>query len=284
LTQQNQDDEQAKAEEARLAAEEATDEDDFGETEEVEAKEPAAAAVGAPRRGKRREKGPSRRTVSREDRRRRSASRKTRKRTLYGLGGGAIALMLIAGLFLPNIGLNNGNQTTNDDGSGSVTSQGDLPSVGTPFAIQTGSVIETGAAHAAYSSNPPTSGPRYEEGVEWGVYAESQADEAVVRNLEQGGVVVNHNLTNQVDIDDLRSYLQSQPGYPGCFVMQPYESVAAESVTLTSWGWSESYTGVDRLSMEAFVEDHRNDGPLFLSNTCGADTALEAAAPLDDEG
>jgi hypothetical protein len=281
LTQQNQDDDQAKAEEARLAADEATDEDDFGETEVVEAKEPAAVAVAAPRRGTRREKGPSRRTVSREDRRRRSASRKTRRRTLYGLGGGSIALMLIAGLFLPNVGL--GNTGTTDNGSGSVTSQGDLPSVGTPFAIQAASVIEAGAAHAAYSSNPPTSGPRYEEGIEWGVHAESQADEAVVRNLEQGGVVVNYNLTDQVQIDDLTSYLESQPGYPGCFIMQPYESVAAGSVTLTSWGWSESYTGVDQLSMEAFVEDHRNDGPLFLGNTCGADTTIEAAAPVDPD-
>ena len=277
MTQQ-QDDEQAKAGEARLAAEEATDEDDFGEFKEDEVEEPAAVAVGASGRGKRRERGPSRRTVIREDRRRRSAGRKTRKRTLYGLGGGLIAAMLIAGLFLPSAGLGSGGRNANTgDGSDSSTSQGDLASVGTSVPIQTASVIEPGAAHGAYNSTPPTSGPRWEEAVDWGVYDVAQADEAVVRNLEQGGVVVNHNLTDQAAIDDLTSYVEAQVGYPGCFVMQPYEAVAPGSVTLTSWGWSESYTGVDRLSMETFVQDHRNNGPLFLGNTCGSDSVVEDA-------
>jgi hypothetical protein len=277
LTQQNQDDEPAKAEEARLAAEEATDEDDFGEIEE-EAEQPAAVAVDAPARGRRPEKGPSRRTIIREDRRRRSAARRTRKRTFYGLGGGAIALMLIAGLFLPSTGLGSGTNSSNGD---SATAQGDLPSVGTAFPIQAASVITTGAAHEAYTSNPPTSGPRWEDAVEWGVYDEPQADEAVVRNLEQGGVVVNYNLIDQAQIVDLTSYLEAQPGYPGCFVLQPYESINAGTVTLTSWGWSESYTGVDRLSMQPFVDDHLNDGPLFLGNTCGAETTIDGAAPAD---
>lgn len=277
MTQQ-QDDKQAKAEEARRAAEETSDEEGFGEFEENEDEEPAAVAAGAPDRGRHRERGPSRRTVIREDRRRRSAARKTRKRTLYGLGGGLIAAMLIAGLFLPSAGLGSGGGNANtSDGSDSSTSQGDLASVGTSFPIQTGSVIEPGAAHVAYNSTPPTSGPRWEEAADWGVYDVAQADEAIVRNLEQGGVVVNHNLTNQAEIVDLTSYVEAQVGYPGCFVMQPYEAVAPGSVTLTSWGWSENYTGVDRLSMEAFVQDHRNNGPLFLGNTCGSDPVVEDA-------
>ena len=275
MTQQ-QDDEQAKAEEARLAAGEAIDQDDFGESGEDEVEEPTAVAAGAPGRGKRRERGPSRRTVIREDRRRRSAGRKTRKRTLYGVGGGLIAAMLIAGLFLPSAGLGSGGSNTGN-GSDSSTSQGVLASVGTSVPIQTASVIEPGAAHVAYNSTPPTSGPRWEEAVDWGVYDVAQADEAIVRNLEQGGVVVNHNLTDQAEIDDLTSYVEAQVGYPGCFVMQPYEAVAPGSVTLTSWGWSKSYTGVDRPSMETFVQDHRNNGPLFLGNTCGSDSVVEDA-------
>ena len=277
MTQQ-QDDDQAKVEEARLAAEEATDEDLLGELEENEVEEPAAVAVGAPTGGRRRERGPSRRTVIREDRRRRSAARKTRKRTLYGLGGGLIAAMLIAGLFLPSAGLGSGGGSANTgDGSDSNTSRGDLASVGTSFPIQTGSIIEPGAAHVAYNSTPPTSGPRWKEAVEWGVYDVAQADEAIVRNLEQGGVVVNHNLSDQAEIDNLTSYVEAQAGYPGCFVMQPYDAVTPGVVTLTSWGWSESYTGVDRLSMETFVQDHRNNGPLFLGNTCGSDSVVEDA-------
>mgnify|MGYP001181186595 CR=1 FL=1 len=226
----------------------------------------------------RRPKGPSKQTITRGARRHRSETRKARKRLLYGIGGGLIALALITGLVLPSVGpLGSGDSSTNS----SPTANGAAPSVGTFMPIQSGEVIVEGAIHDGYSSLPPTSGPRYANAVEWGSYDEQQPDEAVVRNLEEGGIVVNHNLTDSSEIENLRSFIEKQPGYPGCFLLQPYLSLPSGSVTITSWGWRDSYSSVDRGALQNFIEDHRNAAPLYMGTTCGADTELPAAVSPD---
>jgi hypothetical protein len=226
-----------------------------------------------------RERSPSRRTVIREGRRRRSTSRRKRKRTFYGILGGIVAGTLILGLALPSF---SGLITPSRTQSGDTT--GDIATVGTAIAVQASSVLAEGESYTSYPSVPPTSGPSYAAGVEWGIYSEQRADEAVVRNLEQGAVVINHNLADEAQIADLTSYLEAQPGYPGCFILQPHAGVAEGTVTLTSWGWMETYTGVDRPGMQQFVGDHRNNAPQFLGQTCGADTTLPEAAPVGLSG
>jgi hypothetical protein len=224
-----------------------------------------------------RERSPSRRTIIRENRRRRSSARKSRKRTIYGVLGGIVAGALILGITLPSF---SHLLTPTQDGD----TEGDAATVGTPIATQASSVLADGETYDSYPSVPPTSGPSYAAGVEWGAYEEQQANEAVVRNLEQGAIVANYNLTDEAQIVDLTAYLESQPGYPGCYVLQPHTGVAAGQVTLTSWGWMESFTGVDRPGMQEFVIDHRNDAPLFQGPTCGADTTLPDTFGTGHEG
>ena len=219
--------------------------------------------------GQAREHPPSRKTLLREDRRKRSVARKSRRKLMVGIGGGLIAAALITGLVLPSIGSLGGSSS-----NASETAQGSPASVGTQLPIQQGSLIEFGAEHEAYSSSPPTSGPRYAEAVEWGAHDTQQPDEAIVRNLEDGGIVANYNLSDPATVDDLEAFLELQPGYPGCFVMQPYDTVAPGSVTLTSWGWLATYDAADSSSMQEFISDHLNAGPRFLSNTCGAEIEL----------
>ena len=112
--------------------------------------------------GGRRAPGPSKQTMARDERRHRSEAKKARKRLLYGIGGGLIALALIAGLVAPSIP----SLGPNPDAS----VQGSSPSIGTPLPIQAAAVIEDGSLHEKYESLPPTSGPRYSAGVEWGIY------------------------------------------------------------------------------------------------------------------
>jgi hypothetical protein len=231
-----------------------------------------------PRTPRIRERAPSRRTTLRERRRRRATARKSRKRTVYGILGGLVAATLILGIALPSFA---GLITRASNSSNDTTA--DIASVGTQVAVQVGSVLEDGASYGSYSV-PPTSGPSYAAGVEWGAYTEQQPNESIVRNLEQGAIVVNYNITDEALIADLTSYLEAQPGYPGCFVAQPYAELAAGAVTITSWGWMETYTGVDRPGMQLFVDDHKNDSPLYVSPTCGADTTLPAEASLDHSG
>ena len=280
MTDQTKKDERDGQQETRVEAELEANVADDEEINDDSSDDEESVAVGAPATGARREKGPSKLTISREDRRRRSQARKARRKLFYGVGGGLIAVALITGLVLPSVGhLGVG---PSNDGSGSSTAQGSSPSVGTQLPIQFAGIVEVGAAHEAYETSPPTSGPRYAEAVEWGAYETQQPDEAVVRNLELGGIVVNHNLSDKAQIDNLETFIEAQPGYPGCFVVQPYESLASGSVTITSWGWLDSYTAVDRAAMQGFIADHRNAGPLFVGSTCGSDAELATGASVDN--
>ena len=244
--------------------------DDEDEEDDEQELEPAAAGAPASTQSWGRNKGPSRRTEARESRRHRFEARRARKRLFYGLGGGAIALALISGLFLPSVlgaSTQNPGTTTNTT---SASASGAAASVGTKFVAQDAEIVDLEEAHEPYSTSPPTSGARYAHSVVWGIYDQQIPDEGMVRNLEEGGVVIHHNLTDEAASADLQAFVESQPGYPGCFLMQPNASVAEGTVTLTAWEWLETYPGVDEVGMQAFIADHRNDAPLFVSNTCGA--------------
>ena len=251
---------------------ERTDDPAPEEAEEAATAEPHIEPVVRP------ERLASRRTIARDDRRRRSARKGSRRRWVIGIGGGSIALMLIAGLFLPSVNLR--STTALDQGD-------DAPLAGTAVPIQLGDTIEPGASHDAYSTQPPTSGPRYAEPAPWGVHEAQIADETVVRNLEVGAVVFNYNLESEAEVTDLRQLVEALPGYPGCYVVHPYAGVPAGSVTLTAWGWTQQVAGVDRFLIQTFATDHLNDGPQHLDLSCGAPPAtptpeLEQATPTAD--
>ena len=223
-----------------------------------------SAAAGRPHQQ------PSRQTIARDERRRRAGRRTSRRRWFFGIGGGTIALMLITGLFLPS--LPRGGTTTSGQAD-------DAPRSGTEVPVQLGDIIEPGAGHDDYETLPPTSGPRYATPAPWGVHAAQIDDETVVRNLEVGAVVFNHNLESEAELSDLRLFVEALPGYPGCYVAHPYAAVPAGSVTLTAWGWTQEVAGVDRFLMETFVDDHVNQGPQFVGLSCGA----LPAAPTPDQ-
>ena len=209
-------------------------------------------------------------------RRRRSVARKARRRLLLGIGGGAIALALILGLIIPSIG---NIATPSSDGA----STGNLPSVGTQIGVQDGGVIEPGAEHEPYVALPPTSGPRYATGAAWGVHEEPVADEFVLRNLEVGGVAVNHNLTDEALRQELLTFFEEQQSIaPGCLILRPYPDLAPRAVALTAWGWSDSFVGLDRSGVQAFIDDHRNQGPLYVGVDCVANVAHEPETNAPD--
>ena len=130
---------------------------------------------------------------------------------------------------------------------------------------------------------PPTSGARYAIGAAWGVHEDPVADELVLRNLEQGGVAVNHNLTDEAQREELLTFFEEQQGIaPGCLILRPYPDLAPGGVVLTAWGWSDSFVGLDRSGMQAFIDDHRNQGPLYVGFSCGANVAPEPETNAPD--
>ena len=51
--------------------------------------------------------------------------------------------------------------------------------------------------HAAYKTDPPTSGAHYIQPAAWGTSESEIPDEQLVHNLEHGGVVITYNLIFQ---------------------------------------------------------------------------------------
>ena len=202
-------------------------------------------------------------------RRRRSVARKARRRLLLSIGGGTIALALILGLVIPSVA-NIASPSSGADNTGNA------PSVGTRAAIQEANLIDPGAEHEPYLALPPTSGARYAIGAAWGVHENPVADELILRNLEQGGVAVNHNLTDEAQREELLTFFEEQQGIaPGCLILRPYPDLAPGGVVLTAWGWSDSFVGLDRSGVQAFIDDHRNQGPEYVDVSCGANVAPE---------
>ena len=202
-----------------------------------------------------------RRSQSREDRRQRSTSRKTRRRIVYTTFGGAVALALIIGLFLPGFGDQAQTPSLPDQGA----------AVGAAAPIQEAVLVADGAPHDAYSTTPPNSGFYSPTLAPWGVSDDPVPDERVVANLRQGAVAVSHNLQDPGEAARLREVVEALPGYPACVVMRPYDALAPGAVVLTAWGRILEAQGVDDADIPAFFDAHRNDqAPSFVGNDCGA--------------
>ena len=143
-------------------------------------------------------------------------------------GGLIIAFALITGLALPSFGVNP-----------------PLPEprevAGKQLAIEEGDLLDPGET-TKYVDLPPASGPSWAEGVAWGVHEEQAPDEAVVRNLRNGGIVFNHNIESASQRVELEAFVESLPNYPDCYVVQPHAAVDPGEVTLTAWGWIHKLT------------------------------------------
>ena len=171
-----------------------------------------------------------------------------------------IALALIAGLALPSFGV-----------TPTPVEQETRGIAGTQLAIQEGELLEPGET-AAYDTSPPTSGPSWAEAAAWGVHEEQAADEAVVRNLRNGAVVFNYQLSSASQRTELRAFVESLPGFPDCYVLQPHADVDEGEIQLTAWGWLDSVTPSETGAMRDFVDDHRANGPDSESRgeSCGS--------------
>jgi hypothetical protein len=210
----------------------------------------------------------SRRTIARDERRARSAQKKTRRRNIYLIGGSILALALVLSLLLPSLPFATG--TPSNSGNDTPRVNEDTPAnIGTAVAILDALHIDPGELHTPYNSVPPTSGPHYFTPVNWGNYNEPIVDEFVVHNMEHGGVIISHNLTDEGQIDLLTEFVSNQPGYPGCLITRPYAEIAEGTIALTAWGWVQEFEGLDTDGMQLFIDSHKDRGPENLGPNCG---------------
>jgi hypothetical protein len=94
-----------------------------------------------------------------------------------------------------------------------------------------------GGPHWGSSACPedPTDAPPYCGPVGWGLYREPWPAEALVHNMEHGGLVLWYNTTNQEIIDELEDIAERELNGEKLFVMAPYPDMEPETIALTAW-------------------------------------------------
>ena len=135
--------------------------------------------------------------------------------------------------------------------------------------------IPIGAPHPSYNTVPATSGWHYDTPAPWGIYDEQMPDETFIHNMEHGGVIISHNLSETSMIDRLQELVRRQADSPGCLIMQPYPELDEGEVVLTAWTWIQDFDGVvDIAGMQRFIDAHKNQGPEQLGSTCGGSALM----------
>ena len=125
-----------------------------------------------------------------------------------------------------------------------------------------------------WNSNPPTSGPHFGQTAVWGFYDRDEPVPLVqtTHNLEHGGVVIHYGPdVPDAQVEEIRAYWQDDPNG---LVVAPLAS-NGNKITLSGWtapdattgtrdrgrGWLASCTEFDEGAFDAFLDEHRYQGP-----------------------
>jgi hypothetical protein len=118
--------------------------------------------------------------------------------------------------------------------------------------------IAVGAAHSAYNSNPPTSGPHYVQPAKWGVYRYELPDEQLVHNLEHGGIWISYNQMVASGTIEKIETLAAQ--YPDKIIVEP-RAKDDSPIMLVSWTRLLSLTEFDENTILNFIKLNKNRSP-----------------------
>jgi hypothetical protein len=132
-----------------------------------------------------------------------------------------------------------------------------LEVVGQEYSIISREHIKVGQQHDAYNSNPPTSGPHYEQPANWGIYATELIDEQLIHNLEHGGIWISYK---NIDDDTLSKLKAIASSNPGSVILTPREK-NDQPIVLASWGRLQSLESYDEAKILEFITHNKNKSP-----------------------
>ena len=89
-------------------------------------------------------------------------------------------------------------------------------------------------------SNPETA-PAFCGPVPWGVYFVPWPAEALVHNMEHGGLIVWYNTTDTNIRDQLKDIVAGYGDRDALVVMAPYPEMESETIALTAWGRRDKF-------------------------------------------
>lgn len=115
--------------------------------------------------------------------------------------------------------------------------------------------VARGASHAAYHSNPPTSGPHWADVAGAGIKDEPMPDELVLHSMEHGAAVVWYKEgLDQTDIDKIKEAFVSAEGKKIMLARKDLDV----PVALTSWGYLLKLKTVDTATIKEFIETNND--------------------------
>lgn len=168
----------------------------------------------------------------------------------------SVKLVIVAGTVLvilaivAAIALNNMNQPAATDYS--------VPDSSKSFLYQGQQHIQSGEAHPAYNSNPPTSGWHYPQPAPWGIYQEILPDETVIHNMEHGGIWISYrNVKDQETIRQLEDIARRYPDH----VIMTYRPTDDTSIVIAAWGRLLTLDTLDSQQIYNFINRYRLHGP-----------------------
>jgi len=134
-----------------------------------------------------------------------------------------------------------------------------------------GDHVTEGSDPGPYNSNPPTSGPHYEQEYDAGFY-DQNSHEAQVQypegylghNLEHGYVIYWYNcdLLDKVGCDQLKAQIQTSMTKNGSTKLIAFPSSSIDDpVVMVSWGQMQRFETFDEDLAGKFVSINRNRAP-----------------------
>jgi len=132
--------------------------------------------------------------------------------------------------------------------------------------------VALGASHAPYSTVPATSGPHWSTPpaagaplgapVRWGIYDQVIPDEALVHNLEHGGIGLHYNCPQGCE-DVVNSLRKLVPSNFSQFVLSPYPDMQSR-IAVTAWRRVMYLDAVDEAKIRGFVDAYQDKAPESL--------------------
>jgi hypothetical protein len=130
--------------------------------------------------------------------------------------------------------------------------------------------IPLGEANADYLTHPATSGGHWDitgpnelapfgAPVRWGNYELEIADEALVHNLEHGGIGLHYNCPDGCD-ETVQQLLDMTPRGFSQFVISPYSNMDSK-IALTAWRHIQYLDEFDEAAVRTFINEYLARAP-----------------------
>lgn len=114
--------------------------------------------------------------------------------------------------------------------------------------------ITQGSRESGYNSNPPTSGPHWPSPAPWGVHTQPLPDEALVHNLEHGGVWISYKDGKDTDLADKLAEVAGR--YRTKVIMTPRPKNDAP-IAVAGWGRLLKLQRFDEARIVEFINAYR---------------------------